>query len=492
MALSSMQISAPRLPRLYLPLSLSALAVSLAAWLAPSPEFNVLAIYISTLVSVYFVIRDGLLVWRGAGILGRATLNFGVFFWFWLEAFTQIHLPEPFRSAPLYPYFFRQIPTEVVATGVLCVNFFAVAMLWGWKRLPVPKKWISRNVFRLDPPSRAGVDVVVLAMACLYWAPTFVVFGNDFGGALSGLLEMRAGRAVSAEYGAGLFLHLRWVGMFGGAIAVARIVLSQPGLKLLQYLAAGVVVVGAFLSSSRYTLGFIMLPAMLMLLSGTESSQMKIVQKRMTFVTVLGLFGLVFLVQGVVRTTGVTTYISEEKGGVQEMLQKGASEGLFGHEHFSAMTYAIGIVPEYHDYFLEPMIPYLFTHFIPRQFWPGGNKPYSKAWLHYNATVTQGHTFNVTPSVTGQYYMNWSFPGVFFVGLLFGWFGRIGEVWLGQLDVRSQIFSATVGGMWIAFIFLAFRHFSPLYFQYPVIAYVVYRLVSRRAPSFYRQPCSRN
>ena len=467
------------LPSAYLPLAGLAVALSAAGWFDPARDTNIFLTYISASIVFFFMVNDGYLVLRGAGTIGRFLLTLGVFYWFWVEALSMALSDPAFPLAdPVYPYFGYFIPDDIVATGILALNIFTLAMLWGWSYLKLPRRFVAALSSRRDPPSTGFFDVVVFAVACLYWVPILLEFQGSITATANALLAMRSLTEVE-RVDVGIISHLRWFGLFGGALGLARVLTMRPGIRLLQIAAVGIVLPGAFLSSSRYTMGYVALPAIIMLLARVQGAG-GWRRRRFLVAVAAASLALILLVQGAVRTSGLRSYVLDSELSTEQIIAESFKAGFIGHEHFTAMSMAIGIVPRHHDYFMEPVAPYFVFHFIPRPWWP--DKPISESWLFYNDTVTQGRAFNVTPSVVGQYYMNWGFPGVLLIGLVLGWFARIGEYWFNLLDLRRQMLSATVCGLWLVFIFLSFRIVSPLYFQYVAFGFIAYRLLSRRMP----------
>ena len=154
-------------------------------------------------------------------------------------------------------------------------------------------------------------------------------------------------------------------------------------------------------------------------------------------------------------------------------------DGVEGHDQFGAELIAIKVTEDVGHFFMEPMTPFFLTHFIPHQFWAG--KPYPASWQYFNDEWTQGGNFNVTPSITGQYYMNWGYVGVVWIGLFIGALARFCEDWFRRLRVQQQLLSATVAGLLLSFVFFSFRIYHPLYFAYPLFGYLVYVVITRRA-----------
>jgi hypothetical protein len=229
-------------------------------------------------------------------------------------------------------------------------------------------------------------------------------------------------------------------------------------------------------------LAFLFLPSLLILVAPARHF-FRWQKRRRIALALTALTGALVLFQGAVRTTGLGQNSKRQSVSLTKSLQS----GWCGHDHFGAMLIAIDLVDSRGEFFMEPIAPFFVTHFIPRRFWR--DKPYPESWLTYNAVVTRGYNFNVTPSITGQYYMNWSYLGVAWIGLFIGWLARCCETWFSQLELRRQLMSATVAGLLLAFIFLSFRFFYPLYFSYPLFGFIAYVVFTRKTNRVVASPC---
>lgn len=457
------------LPQIYLLLLSLALMASGMAALEGSMMTIVPVTWFSVAVAAFILLNDARLMWRGAGIVGRVTLNFGIFYWFWLGAFQSTLEDPPFPTPDaLYPGFFLTIPPEVVAICLIGVNLFALTAMLGWRYLPQPGRLLARLADRIDPPSSSWLDLLALVLVLLAWLSLFLAYQGNLAAAVDDLLLMRAGGKTGASQEVGVLHHLHLLGVFGAALALTRIVLRSPGLKSARYLAVGLMFPILFFGQgSRFNLGYLLLPAVLVLLAPSRH-QLMWSQRRSTLVAFFALGALLVLYQGAIRTVG---FEAARETGVE------LSSGLVGHDHFAAMAVAVDFA-ETEGYYLEPMAPYFVTHFIPSSVWPG--KPYPKSWVAYNWAWTQGANLNVTPSIAGQYYYNWGLAGLLYIGFFMGWLARFCEAWLVRLDMQRQLMSATVAGLLLSFVFLSFRMFYPLYFAYPFFGFLAYWVLSRR------------
>jgi oligosaccharide repeat unit polymerase len=457
-------------------LLLAALALSLVTFVIPRTGMLRVAVFGSAAIGAGLLLRDALVMWRHGGVVGRLTLNLGMFYWFWLGAVGMALSDPAFRSPDvLYPGFRALVPDRVVSIGLVCANLFALTTLLGWRFVPQPRRMLRRLADRIDPRSSRWLDLLAFGMASLAWVPIMVAYEGELRTAFHDLLLMRTEGQIGPTQSVGLEHHLRLIGLFGGAFSVARIVFHAHGIRWLRYLSVAISIPIAFFGdSSRFNFGFMILPALL-ILGAPLSHQIDWKNRRRVLVVLLIATVVLVLYQGAVRTTGLGG------GNASSLpLTQTLGAGYVGHDQFGPMLIAIDLVDAEGHFFMEPMAPFFITHFIPRAIWPG--KPDPVSWETYNAAWTQGGTFNVTPSITGQYYLNWGYFGVAYIGLFMGWLARFCEQWFRRLDVARQLLSATVAGLLLAFVFFSFRFFHPLYFAYPLFGYITYRLVTHRQP----------
>jgi hypothetical protein len=460
---------------MYLLLPLATVVLSVLSWLYPRTGTLQITVLASAAVGLVLLANDALLFWRRGAALGRLTLNFSVFYWLWLGAIERALTDPPFQTPdPIYPGFRDTVPDNVIAAGVLCVNLFALMAQFGWRYVPLPRRLLRAIADRIDPPSSRWLDTLALAMASLAWVPVLIAYDWEWKTALRDLLLMRSEGQVGPTQSIGVEHHLRLIGLFGGAVAVARIVLRVPGVVWTRWLAVAITVpIAYFGDGSRFNFGFMVLPALLILgapLAGHISWDKR---RRMLGVLIV-LTLLLVAYQGAVRMTGFGGD-TRPPSSIGQILR----DGVEGHDQFGPELIAINVTHDEGHFFMEPMTPFFVTQYIPREFWPG--KPYPVFWQTFNEEWTQGGNFNVTPSITGQYYMNWGYFGVAYIGLFIGWLARLCEAWFSRLQMNRQLLSATVAGLLLAFVFFSFRIYHPMYFAYPLFGYLVYVLVTQRA-----------
>jgi oligosaccharide repeat unit polymerase len=466
-----------RVPTRYLGLLMVGLLISLLILRFPSVEALRWGVAFCAGAGLYILAHDCLIMWRRGGVVGRLTINFGIVYWFWLGALESAFAKPPFPTPDrLYPGFSSLVPEQVVAVGLVGVNVFALTAMLGWRFVPQPTRLLRRLADRMDPQPSRWLDLVTLGLALLAWVPQFIAYQGDLGAAVGDMLRMRGGEYVGAEQSAGLFHHLYLLSLFGAALALARIVLQAPGYLVARYVAVALVVPMVYLGAgSRFNFGYLLLPALLILMAPALHTH-KWDSRRWTLVAMVVLGGALLLYQGAVRDVGFGGNPATQHASIG--IGQTLAAGWVGHDQFGALLIAIDLVENQTGFFREPMAPYFITHFVPQQFWP--EKPYPVSWTTFNAAWTQGYGFNVTPSIIGQYYLNWGFFGIVYIGFFIGWLARFTELWFARLTIRWQWMSATVAGFLLAFVFLSFRMFYPLYFAYPLVGCLAYLFLTRK------------
>jgi len=463
-----------RLPAPYLPLLAVSLLISLLGALDGSMTALVGATFFAGLISLSMLAMDGLIMWRRGGIVGRLTLTFGLFYWFWLGAMQIAADSQPFAPQIIYPGFLVGVPEWIVGYGLIGVHLFAIAMLIGWRWAPQPRRSLGWLADRYDAGPSGWIDLVSLALVLASWVSVYIAYQGALGTAFQDMLMMRSSGKSGPTQEVGLLHHLHLLGIFGASLALSRVVMRLPGIFWARVMAIMLMFPIAYLSTgTRFNFAYTMLPAILVLMA-PAGHRMRWQARRWILAIVVVLGVVLVLFQGAVRSTGVVDYFTKDRSEFIEVMET----GLVGHDQFTAMLVAIDFIDYRGEFYNELMVPFFVTHFVPSRFWP--DKPFPASWKEYNEAWTQHYQFNVTPSVTGQYYLNWGFPGIVAIGLFFGWLARFCECWFQRLDIRQQMLSATVAGLLLGFLFLSFRFFYPLYFAYPLFGFLAYWIVSKR------------
>lgn len=452
------------------------LAISLVFVSGESRDGAAIAVQISFAVMSALLVRDLWILWSRKEGLARTMITTSVVYWFWLNAF-QMSLASPVfpRPAATYPYMGYIVPTDVVAQSILLVLWFQLFLYFALAALPLPRRLLGRLSGRTDRITGTPQDVLAALLAGLGWIPVYVTYGGDFGRAFEELVNMRSafGGAVQSP---GLLVHLHIIAVFGGALAVARTLIGARGSHLFRAAAIGLSVPLLFLGGSRFVWGYLVLPAAVAMLA-RHWRHIEWTRRRLALVVVLSLCFASTLLVGAVRQEGIERRSLVSSLKVETLVDR----GLFGHEQFGALVIAVDLVPKHHAFFGEFFLPYFPIHFIPRAWWP--EKPIPETWFFYNATVTGGGAFNVTPSVIGQYWMSLGWLGVAGIGLLLGWLAKTACAWIQLVEIERQILGAIEASLTLLFVFFSFRYFHPLYFTYPFFGFLIYWAGTRRASS---------
>lgn len=449
-----------------------ALIVAAVAYLNPNIGTVSAAVFCSFSAVIYMACGEIWAMRKANWLIGRSTLIFGILFWFSIGSLWLTFSADPFRNhATFYPGFDKFVPLDVIATSVFAVMLFVIGCMIGWRVFVAPRNWIRAIADREDPRRDNALEYFALALALAAWMPVLYAYQWDLPAFFQHILQMRAVQEESRLDVVGPMQHTYLLGVFAGSLATVRVVYGLSFNRLI-YLVIIVLIFPLvfFGAGSRFNLAYLVLPSVLILAAPVLHSTDRR-RRKLTAVCLGGIFILVFGLQATVRNDGITTDTSAR---FSELVLAGSE----GSDHFGALLIAVDFSNRRGQYFMEPMLPFFLTHLIPASVWPG--KPYPETWIEYNGVVTQGHGFNVTPSVIGQYFMNWGFVGVIYIGLFFGAMGRFCDDWFARLDMSKQFASATLAGVFLTFIFLSFRYFSPIYFVYPLFGYFCYRFITRR------------
>ena len=379
-----------RLPGQYLPLLAVGLIVSLAvALIGPGEGFLQFATVLGAAIAIAILVRDFQEIWRGGTAIGRASFNLGMLYWFWSGALGSAFAEPPFPSPDtVYPYIAETVPGSVVATGLVCLNLFAFFAMLGWSGFHAHRLLHRPAIARTQQPGPN--DVACLLLVLLAWVPALLSYEFEFGLALQEMAAMRgeAGRRADPRRGRpSACLSLRPLRRCVEHCAHSD---ARARNRTFPVPCGGDHFPLVFLGASRFNLGFLLLPAVLVLYAKSNASGISWATRRRFGIAIAALIVGLIGYQGLVRNIGL---VADD----QEATRVSAGRIIGGHagsDHFGAMLLAIDLIDVRGGYFHEFQAPYLVTHFIPRSVWP--DKPYPESWLTYNAEVTQGMEFNVT------------------------------------------------------------------------------------------------
>jgi oligosaccharide repeat unit polymerase len=307
-------------------------------------------------------------------------------------------------------------------------------------------------------------------MAACAWVPLVASYGLDTRTIIQVLLSSRHAVSDIAGRDAGLLVNLASVGMFGSAALFANGLFSRSRLKLLDLIIATIGVAPTIASGTRYRLLYVLVPLLVIAFARL------VVQRQYTRLAVIAVGGILMLMlfqaQVAIRRVG-WDHLLEMKSDTFLALKPTLQ--------FDSLLFAIYLVPSHHPYFMEPMTPYFFTHWVPRSLWP--NKPISKAYEYYTATWTRGaklKVFNVTPSIMGEYHLSWGVFGVPMIGLWIGFLLYLSDECMVRTKVMNSCLAAVTIGMAYAFILASLRDYAPVYFVHVAIGAAAMWFLTRR------------
>ena len=445
--------------------SLAACIVVLAACGFAFEDYAGLSMVIEAILGISLVLAfSGIKSAFQSRTIGKAVLTSSMVFYYWLEAHYLVWTDPPFSvlNAPMNT---SQYELPLLQEGLLYVALFQVALLVGYSinpRLAGPLRWVRR---RTESPTRFAAAVRYV-LACSGVLAMLLSYSFDLGTALDAALASRS-RTVLPSVDIGPLLYLGYFSFFAASYFLIRIV-AMKDRRPWVWLGALVALLPSLLSGTRHYLAYIAFPVLAVAVTRIKG---RISRGRVLKWCAAGVLLLLLCqVQVSVRTQG------------WEHLNEVAVSDLANLNvayQFSAALFALHLVPDQHDYFHEWIEPHFIYYWVPRFFWP--EKPVIRSWTYYNETYTRSSTaWNVTPSVIGQFHMNWGLPGVIFAGMWLGFLAWATDLLFSAVVVDSQPAMASALGMAYAFISCSFRFYSPMYFSYFVFGVIGMLLVTRR------------
>lgn len=457
----------------YFGVSSLSLIVSLGSAMVQNLEVLRFATAFGAITCAYMLIWDAVALVRGKRNVGRLVLLFGILFWFWIDAIFMAWSHPAFPNPGVhFPLFLNTVPLAIVSYGLICVNLFTWAVVVSWSVLPVPVSIAQHLTNRTDRLPGKTLEIAGLAIVVVAWIPLMLAHSVGPSGALDILMGMRSN---SGELGGinqvGFSLVTFLFGVMSGAWAFSRILLNASSSKALSWLTVALVLPLVILgAASRFMAAYLLMPGILLALAlGFDGRQRGARLLRRQFAVAVVILAAAVSFQAAYRTQGLGTAPPLELRGTGGF---GALQSLYlGAGHFGPLLMSIEFIKQRGAPFTQFQLPFFISHFVPRALWP--DKPYPIAWEEYNSIVTQNYRYNVTPSIIGQYYMNWMYFGVICAGLMMGWLGKMSSGWIYMRMYGRSIAGITVGGMMLTFVFLSFRIFYPLYFAYPLFGAIL-------------------
>ncbi|MDX6446734.1 MAG: hypothetical protein QOH71_3808 [Blastocatellia bacterium] len=459
--------------------------VSLAQWiLAAIPFLISVAVYEATSYKVLALVTQFLSVVSlvllvvvakealRARVIGKCCLIAGTVIFYWGEALVLSLGRNPFSIPEGFPINATQFDQGLISQALIYVSMFQFLLLVGYSIRPRMMRPVRFFTSRIDSLSfDRWMLATLLVMAAV--VPLLVFYDFDTDKLVEALLASRS----SVDFDApepGIAQHLALFGIYGAALFFVY-ALKASTWRRFWWLFLGVVVALPFvMGGTRHIWLYISLPSVLIVLRGFSGHLNRYRIMGLT-ATVLVVFAVAQL-QFVYRSVGWREMGNDPS---QELSQ------LNNNGQLTALMFAEHLVPDQHPYFKELVEPYFLIHWIPRQMWP--EKPIIESWAFYNESYVQGASFNVTPSVIGQFHLNWGLPGVIFIGTWLGFLTFVADRVLLSLNPNRQRAMFVAVGMFYAFIISSFRFYAPVYFSYFLFGLLaMFLLTNRRRLSFVR------
>ena len=397
--------------------------------------------------------------------VGKTCLVGGMFLFYWLEALALALQRMPFGITEGFPINESQFDQKLISQGLIYVTVFQLLLFVGYSVRPRMARAVGYFTSRVDSLSFDRSLVGLLLGVCAVM-PLLVFYDFDYDKIVAALLASRSGVDFDAPE-PGLSQHFALFGLYGAALFFVY-ALKTSTWRRFWWLLMGVTAAVPFVSGgTRHLWLFISLPSVLIVLRGFRG--------RLGTRRGLALAAAVLVVLLVAQAQFVY------RGAGWREIGNGAPEGittLNNTGQFTALLFAEYLVPNEHPYFREMMEPYFVIHWIPRQLWP--SKPIMESWAYYNESYVQGAAYNVTPSVIGQFHLNWGLPGVIFIGAWLGFLSFVADRVLLSLNPDRQRAMFVAVGMLYAFIISSFRFYSPIYFSYFLFGLMAMFLLTRR------------
>lgn len=403
---------------------------------------------------------------RQTGAFGKFLLMASTFGFFWAEALTSARQSVPFAIAPGLPVFGAQYPIELVREAILFTALFQLMLLIGYS-INAPLRTVFRVTMRREDDSTLRGKAVPYLLAACALIPLLLSFSFDVG-AVTGSLTGGRGADNPAYQDVGLLGLITFFGLYGASFLLVDALLSKTFSRIQKLLIGALVTAPFILGGVRHLWLFVAIPVGVV--AFRLNAKRLTVPRLFRWVAAATLLLAIVQVQLLVREQGWSR-LSEIHP--SELLQ-GNSTG-----QFEALLIAESLVPTQHPYFRELAEPYFVIHWIPRRFWP--NKPIMKSWTFYNEAYTAGDKrFNVTPSVIGQFYINWGIFGVVYIGVFLGFLMVCADRVMLRIDPVRQRAMAVAVGSFIAFLVVSYRFYSPIYFTYFAFAWIGMLFITRR------------
>jgi hypothetical protein len=444
---------------------LASLTVGIAAASYETRSYTWLAFLTQILVFLSFI--SLVIVTREVfkyGSVGKFCLVAGVFVFYWIDALQLSTQRLPFAIPENFPYNATQFDQALLHQALFYVSIFQLLLLVGYSIRPRFDWGFKFFSSRMDSLSIDRTLVAFLLIMCSF-APLLVYYDFDVEKIIVALLASRSGAEFESP-DPGWVQHLALFGVYGASLGFVYALKAATWRRLWWLVIAVIAALPFVLGGTRHIWLYISLPSVLIVLRGFKG--------RLNSKRTVGLITIALVVLVVAQAQFVYRSVGWKVGNdvsTEELSQVNTNGQL------TALLFAEYLVPAQHPYFEELAEPYFIIHWIPRQIWP--DKPIMESWTYYNESYVQGATFNVTPSVIGQFHLNWGLPGVIFIGAWLGLLMFAADQLVLLLDAEQQRAMFVVVGMFYAFVISSFRFYSPVYFSYFFFGLIAMLLLTR-------------
>ena len=429
-------------------------------------DYDYLAILALILAAVNFVLV--VLVAKEAlnsRLIGKFCLMAGALVFYWVDAASLALQKIPFTIPNGFPVQGEQFDPRLIQQALLYITLFQFCLLLGYSIRPRLHRVVSFFRSRMDGTS-FDRRIVAYALVVCSLLPLLIYYDFDIATIIKVMLAGRAATDFETPE-PGLSQHLALFGIYGAALFFVYALKTRTWRRFWLLILGASAALPFIMGGARHIWLYISLPSVLIVLRGFKG---QLDRYRIVALTAAALLVLVVAqVQFSYRTEGWKDMSNLPKEDLSQINTNGQLTALLFAEH---------LVPNDHDYFMELAEPYFIIHWIPRQLWP--TKPIMESWTYYNESYVEGAAFNVTPSVIGQFYINWGPSGVIFIGLWLGFLTVLVDRVFLLLDSDRQRAMFVAGGMFYAFIISSFRFYSPIYFSYFLFGFVAMLALTSR------------
>lgn len=446
-------------------LSACSLLLATSGYLLPSHSALATLTLLLALLGVVLLVQTAFEA-AGTRLPGKLFLVGSVVVYFWSGAADAARRDVPFSTTDSIPIHAPQFDAGLIQLALVYITLFQLCLLVGYSVRPRMRRLAREAAARVDSAShRARILRYGLAVCAVL--PVLLSYDLDVGSAVEALMAGRRETGVEAT-DIGLLHFLLFFGMFGAALFMVEAVARHSPGKVRNLAVGAVTVLPFVMRGTRHLWLFISLSTFVLIFR--RFAGRLTITRVLRWGAVVLLIVLVMQFQYAFRTAG---WGEVEAVSAEDLSQVDVTG------QFNALLFAEHLVPATHDYFMEPAETYFLIHWIPRKVWP--DKPIMESWAFYNESYVRGGWYNVTPSVIGQFHLNWGVYGVIFIGVWLGLLASAADRLLLSVNVERQCAVVVVIGMFYAFIISSFRFYSPIYFAYFLFGLVAMLAVTRRS-----------